>query len=193
VFSFETGSQAGSQTSLGVSSQGWSLAPAPPPHTSQVLGLQVHATMLGSRILKWLSEPYLWGASSQQNVENMTSPLWFNDITWDFSDVHKIPNQLIRMKHTHTHTHTEAHIFEYLVPNWWNCLGRIRGVALLEEVCHWEWALGCNVMEHTFNPSTWEAGGAGGGSLWVQDQLAPKRELQDSWRVRVGGTQREPC
>ena len=35
----------------------------------------------------------------------------------------------------------EAHILEYLVPSWWNCLGRIRrrglaggGVALLEEV-----------------------------------------------------------
>lgn len=25
-------------------------------------------------------------------------------------------------------------MFEYLFPHWWNCLGRIRGVTLLEEV-----------------------------------------------------------
>lgn len=26
-------------------------------------------------------------------------------------------------------------MFEHLVPGWWNCLGRISSVALLEEVC----------------------------------------------------------
>lgn len=30
-----------------------------------------------------------------------------------------------------------AHIFEYLLPSWWNCLEGLRGVVLLEEVCHW--------------------------------------------------------
>lgn len=24
---------------------------------------------------------------------------------------------------------------------WWDCSGRIKGEALLEEVCHWRWAL----------------------------------------------------
>lgn len=30
-----------------------------------------------------------------------------------------------------------AHRFGYLIPGGWNCLGRIRGVTLLEEVCPW--------------------------------------------------------
>lgn len=28
----------------------------------------------------------------------------------------------------------QVHVFEYLFLHWWNCLGRIRGVILLEEV-----------------------------------------------------------
>jgi hypothetical protein len=31
----------------------------------------------------------------------------------------------------------QVHVFQSLVPSEWNCLGRIRGVALLEEVLHW--------------------------------------------------------
>lgn len=32
-------------------------------------------------------------------------------------------------------------MFEYLVSNWWAVSEDLRGVALLEEVCPWEWAL----------------------------------------------------
>jgi hypothetical protein len=28
--------------------------------------------------------------------------------------------------------------FEHWIPSWWFCMGRLRGVVLLEEVCHGE-------------------------------------------------------
>jgi hypothetical protein len=34
-----------------------------------------------------------------------------------------------------------TYIFECLVSREWNCLKGLEDVALLEEVCHWEWAL----------------------------------------------------
>lgn len=50
--------------------------------------------------------------------------------------------------------HPKAHVFEYLVSNWWHYLGRLRRCGgLLEEVCHWEQALRVKDFSHPSLPS----------------------------------------
>lgn len=64
-------------------------------------------------------------------------------------------------------------MFEYLVSSWWSCLGRLRGVALLEEVCHWGWvwrSIWLKPISHILSASC----------LWLEDELPAVPDAMDT-------------